>query len=145
MLKPASQALLAALFGLLVLARPSAGTAGDDETTVCALAAHPEHYSSQMVEVRAQVTSTSTGLLLLYDSACVRTPIALNIPHEIRQRADVYPLWRAIFREGGHLGTINKYIVATLSGQFMTAEGGGFLQNGMLTLHSVRHIYIKID
>jgi hypothetical protein len=95
------------------------------QSTVCDLADHPERYASRLVEVRGKVTTTSVGVFLLLDLACFDTPVVLVIRRDAKPRSELYPLWRAVFREGGaQLGMMDKCISATVVGRFSILPKG---------------------
>ncbi len=107
--------------------------------TVCELAKQPQKYRFQNIEVSGEIKG-GLDRLLLSDRFCPNRPIALSISNDVAQKADVAPLWSAIYREGS-IGTVGKHIRATVSGTFGYERGEW--PKGVLSVNRVRDLEIE--
>lgn len=130
-------------FALLLM--PGVAVADTSQTTVCELAQHPQKYKSRRVSVSARVGGGGQHDLLIGDMSCPDELIVLSIPDKIIERSDIWPLWKAIYREGA-IGTAGKHITGSFVGVYSDQDEEDKVPwlKGVITLEQIQNLKVQL-
>lgn len=109
------------------------------QATVCQLHDHPETFLSQRIQTSGSV-SAGLDWLRLFDAACPRSPIDIEISNERAEHGNIRRLWLAIYGRGVP-GTADKNIEATVIGPFRVEKDQW--PTGVLTVERVTSMRVN--
>lgn len=106
--------------------------------TTCELSLKARTFTGHRIVVSGLINA-GLDRMTLSDPACPKRPIALSIDNRVAKQPDVWPLWKAIYREGS-IGTVGKRITGTVTGRFHSTVGW---PNAELVVEHVRDLRVE--